>query len=500
MGEKSILLKIKEMSEEKIEKTREEKIEEIKKDENFSCGKYAAKYPEEFERQCIEEMLVKYIEDYNNYVVDKAIITCDQISKETVYMGYEGKKVYLKGEAGRVEKEGEKEIIISTEYFFAYPFDGEIRKLRAVHALNQAANGLSYATVADRGIQRMKDEGKLEKASIISLGNCKLLMESDIDEIEKRREKAGQYGTCYCLMKLVEEWNNPMCVEILTGNQEAKELHFERDSEIMPKQIIPEKPQCINMEHHQTMKWDTEFGKKEGLTMLSTLLCTRGGIISIEFSGQTIDHNANEEISANSIAENSKDINVKEVILKLLEMENGIELVSDYLEVIKRENPEYVEFLELLAQPESGGSYEAHKGQYLGRYQIGNSVFEQIKFKDSSGNWTELAKSLGVNSAEDFLKNETAQEVAILFSLRWDYQNILSNGNDREVGSTINGTMITNSGEIAAGHLVGCDTLRKAFAGEISWEDAYDGNHVEALVYMEKMGGLDISGILVGIE
>lgn len=111
-----------------------------------------------------------------------------------------------------------------------------------------------------------------------------------------------------------------------------------------------------------------------------------------------------------------------------------------------------------------------------------------------------MAKSLGVHSEEDFLKNEIAQEVAILFALRWDYQNILAYGDDEEIGSVKKGVLITTSGEIAAGHLVGCRKLNQAFDGKIPWEEAIDGNGVEALVYMEKMGGLNISGILVGIE
>ena len=51
-----------------------------------------------------------------------------------------------------------------------------------------------------------------------------------------------------------------------------------------------------------------------------------------------------------------------------------------------------------------------------------------------------------------------------------------------------------------AGHLVGTGSLHKGFTGEKSWKDIYDGNKTKATTYMDEMGGLDLSGILGGIN
>ena len=40
------------------------------------------------------------------------------------------------------------------------------------------------------------------------------------------------------------------------------------------------------IEHHRPIKFSTTEGEKEGLTMMSTLLCGKEGIITIEASGQ----------------------------------------------------------------------------------------------------------------------------------------------------------------------------------------------------------------------
>lgn len=48
--------------------------------------------------------------------------------------------------------------------------------------------------------------------------------------------------------------------------------------------------------------------------------------------------------------------------------------------------------------------------------------------------------------------------------------------------------------------MVGNGTLHEALEKKIEWNKAVDGNGTEALKYMEEMGGLELSGILGGIE
>ena len=193
---------------------------------------------------------------------------------------------------------------------------------------------------------------------------------------------------------------------------------------------------------------------------------------------------------------------MKEEILGRLERKNGKELVTKYVTKLKQQNLDYVEFLEILATRESSGDYSAHnKGsEFLGRYQIGSSTFEQIGFKDSNGRWTDLAKSLGVTSEETYLKSEIAQEVAVLFALRWDYQYLISNGDQKYIGTTVDGVVLTESGLIAGMHLVGNGDMHKVLNGDRSWEKTKDGNETPALKYVEEMGNLDMSGVLGGIQ
>lgn len=248
------------------------------------------------------------------------------------------------------------------------------------------------------------------------------------------------------------------------------------------------------------MKFDTKYGEREGLTMLSTLLCNRGGVITIKVHGQIyLDRDTTDTYSMGT----GEIINVKEEILKLYNQENGLQLVREYIDKIKAENPDYVQFLELLAARESSGGYGeiSESGSYLGRYQIGDDVFKDIGFKDKdTNNWTDLAKAFGVNSKESYLKNPIAQEVAILFALRWDYYYVLDNGDDVMLTEYADDVEVTTSGLIAAAHLVGHSDLHKAFIGEQTWDNTVDGNKVKASEYMEEMGGLDLSGILGGVE
>lgn len=198
--------------------------------------------------------------------------------------------------------------------------------------------------------------------------------------------------------------------------------------------------------------------------------------------------------------EYESNTDVEEKILELLDMDNSMELIEEYIRKIKENNPDYVRFLETLAGYEASGNYDtvSESGTFLGLYQIGPMTLKDIQFKNENGEWTELAKKLEIVSDESFLKNETAQEVAILFALRSDYKYITRYGDHNRIGEIINGEVITKSGLIAGAHLVGCKALHDAIVAN-ALDETKDGNGTTALFYMQEMGGLDLSGILVGI-
>jgi hypothetical protein len=238
--------------------------------------------------EAVKEMtaaiMAEIISDDQNYAVDGAVIRCDHVSEEPVVIKYENGKLKMSVAGAEISKE-----VTGGEYEEGYEEtyeagDEVIRTLSAVHATNQTSNGLAFATVSDSICLRDKEENGLEEeASIISTGNCKILRESDILDIETRKEKAKLFGTCYCLMKPVIEWTNPICVENLAG------LHEDNFTAAGAGRILDEPTYCPIQEHHKTMEWDTVNGKREGLTRYSKLLCTRGGVITIKWSGQSQD-------------------------------------------------------------------------------------------------------------------------------------------------------------------------------------------------------------------
>lgn len=287
----------------------DEKIEEIKEAENWQCGKYAAVDPEEYEKQCLLDLLVDYISEDNNYVVNNAIITCDHMTDKQVNIEYKKKTIKLSIGKDNIEIKNDSGYTDAWIHFYeAHIGEEGIGRLYAVHAAEQTDNGIPFATVIDCRCQREIDEGQSEGvASILSLGNCGILKESDIENIGSRNEKARTYGTCYCLMKLADEWINPFCIESVVGEHEKNDIFKTNTLGDVGALYTNKKPECKVVSHHKAMKWSTEQGQKEGLTLLSTLLCTRGGIISIVTSGQ-IKTDIEEEISGDEEESVSKSL------------------------------------------------------------------------------------------------------------------------------------------------------------------------------------------------
>lgn len=283
-----------------------EKTEEIKEAEGWQCGKYAAVDPEEYEKQCLLVLLADYIGEDDNYVVDNAVITCDQMSDKEVDIEYKEKTIKLSVGRNSIEIKNTSGYTDAWIHFYeAHVGEEGIGRLHAVHAAEQTDNGIPFATVIDSKCQREIDESKSKgKASILSIGNCRIIKESDVEEIESRKENARKYGTCYCLMKLAPEWINPFCMESVVGEHEKNRIP--KPNVLGDDGLIYKKPVCKISSHHKTMKWSTEQGQKEGLTLLSTLLCTRGGIISIVTSGQIRNTNEDKILSndANIVCKN----------------------------------------------------------------------------------------------------------------------------------------------------------------------------------------------------
>lgn len=239
---------------------------------------------DENDTDLLEKILGAYVSEESCYVVDDAIITCDHMSDKEADIEYQ--EEIIKYSVGKecIEIENTSGYTdIGVHFYKSHVGEEGIGRLHAVHATEQTDNGKMFATVIDRNCQREIDEGKVKgKASILSFGNCGILKESDVEEIESRREKARKFGTCYSLIKLVSEWTNPICVENLINECQGIELPVLTGPRSINRNL------CLTPSHNKVMKWDTANGQKEGLTILSTLLCKRGGIISIAYHGQSI--------------------------------------------------------------------------------------------------------------------------------------------------------------------------------------------------------------------
>ncbi len=138
----------------------------------------------------------------------------------------------------------------------------------------------------------------------------------------------------------------------------------------------------------------------------------------------------------------------------------------------------YLGFKEYLAFKESQGNYSATNTLgYLGKYQFGANTL----------------KLMGVDDTQLFISDPKLQEKMFDLNVarnKW----ILRRDIKRFVGKKINGTVITESGIIAAAHLAGAGNVKKYLRsyGKTDFSDAYGSN---IKYYMRKFGGFDISTI-----
>ncbi len=263
-----------------------EKAKEIEEKSGWDCGIHEHSLNEEQEElehaeQCVKKMLGAYAINKDNYVVDGATISCSYMTNKAIHIKFDEDKTSIwLGSDKPMET-----TTVYTEKFGTYEIKApmgaaEVGKLRVIHGESQTDNGKPFATVIERSYLRMEEKKeetstsnenkKACGASIVSCGNCKKLQTPDILHITRNWDKAKRYGTCYCLIKPDEKWINPFCMESVTENCENEK----------------EKQDCAK-QHHHTMKFSTTEGEQEGLTMMSTLLCMRGGVITVEWSGQS---------------------------------------------------------------------------------------------------------------------------------------------------------------------------------------------------------------------
>lgn len=147
------------------------------------------------------------------------------------------------------------------------------------------------------------------------------------------------------------------------------------------------------------------------------------------------------------------------------------------------------EFLEKLGMRESSNNYKAkNKLGYLGKYQFGGDALKDAGYRDlKTGEWT--GKN-GVKSEEDFLNNTEAQEEAIKTYTKKQRGYLKNNGAIGFIGKKFKDVPITESGLVAAAHLVGAKKLSDGLKNNI---DYADGNGTPASEYLRTFKGIDLS-------
>ena len=133
-------------------------------------------------------------------------------------------------------------------------------------------------------------------------------------------------------------------------------------------------------------------------------------------------------------------------------------------------------FLYDMAERESSNRYDVvNQYGYMGAYQFGSETLKNLGYKVTR---------------KEFLSNPILQEEAMLKLLKAN-KHTLRRQIKKYDGKLVNGVLVTESGLLAAAHLVGAGTVRKWIRNGKKYTD---GNGVDLTSYLVKFNGyyLDI--------
>lgn len=199
----------------------------------------------ETDRYSIGNLMKAYAEQdrYNEYLVNGAVLTCDQATLEDFELPDGGRVILDMASAGNPEKRRKTVLTVEENPMSIY--------------------GQTYATVRDtvKGLNVMP-----------FCCNCKQNI-IKMEEMRKIKEdpECGKYGVCRHLMQLNEKWDN---------------LPRETGYLKMVNQIP--KPDTAGVEDMLDLTYEELLarGEQEGITMTSVLFCRHGGLIRPLTSGQ----------------------------------------------------------------------------------------------------------------------------------------------------------------------------------------------------------------------
>ena len=160
----------------------------------------------------------------------------------------------------------------------------------------------------------------------------------------------------------------------------------------------------------------------------------------------------------------------------------------------------YTDFLAALGKRESSLNPAADnaKTHYIGLFQMGEAALQDVgvykgdgtKTNDWLGGWT---GKFGASSKAAFLADPNAQIQAETAYLNRVWNSYLAPyGAGNYVGKTINGILITQSGLVAASHLVGAGKV-KTWLSSNGATVPVDGSGTKMTEYLQKFGGYALS-------
>jgi len=139
----------------------------------------------------------------------------------------------------------------------------------------------------------------------------------------------------------------------------------------------------------------------------------------------------------------------------------------------------FVGYKENLAYKESQGQYKlVNRYGFMGKYQFGQSALQ----------------SIGITNRASFLKDPVLQEkafMALCAKNKW----LLRDEIMAYEGKVIGGVCVTESGMLAAAHLVGAGAVKKYLRSE-GKRRIVDGFGTSLRSYLRKYGGYDTSNIV----
>jgi len=132
-------------------------------------------------------------------------------------------------------------------------------------------------------------------------------------------------------------------------------------------------------------------------------------------------------------------------------------------------------FLDAIAHSESSNRYTiVNRFGYMGKYQFGRLTLKGLGYKVTR---------------KEFLNSPEIQEQAML-DLLLHNKKILQNYIDKWDGKRVQGKKVTESGILAAAHLVGPSKVKRFFD---SGKDSQDGNGTKLTKYLTQFSGYDLN-------